>query len=85
MDTRHIKAAVAVAAHGTFTEAARELFMAQSTLSRQVAALEREVGGPLFVRGTRSVTLTPRGAAFLPHAERLLKAVDDAERAARTA
>lgn len=83
MDTRHIRAAVAVANSGSFTAAARQLFMAQSTLSRQVAALERELGGPLFVRGPRSVALTTTGEAFLPLGEAVLDAVAAAEKAAR--
>lgn len=84
MDTKHVAAAVAVARHGSFTKAAAELFMAQSTVSRQVAALERELGRDLFVRRLREVELTPHGRAFLPEAERLLDAVRRAVNAART-
>lgn len=83
MDTRHIRAALAVARCGTFTGAARELYMAQSTLSRQIAALERELGSPLFVRGARTAVLTVRGKAFLDVGEDILAAVERAERAAR--
>lgn len=72
MDTRHLIAVLAVAEHGSFTQAARVLFMSQSTLSRQVIYLERELGVVLFVRGARSVTLTASGHAFLPHARRVL-------------
>jgi DNA-binding transcriptional LysR family regulator len=75
---------VTVARLGTFTGAARHLYMAQSTLSRQVAAMEREVGGPLFDRGPRTVQLTARGRAFLPAAEEVLAAVERAERAVRS-
>jgi DNA-binding transcriptional LysR family regulator len=85
METKHIRAAVTVAHYGTFSEAARALFMAQSTLSRQVATLERDVGGPLFVRGSRRVELTRRGKAFLPEAELIMAAVERAERAAKDA
>jgi DNA-binding transcriptional LysR family regulator len=85
MDTRHIRAAVVVAQTGSFTAAAAELYMAQSTVSRQVAALEKQLGGPLFARGPRSVALTARGVAFIPHAERILSACDTAERAAKEA
>lgn len=85
MDTRHLGTAVAVARHRSFTLAARELFMAQSTVSRQVSSLERELGRPLFVRNLRTVDLTPEGAAFLPEAEKILDAVGGALRAARAA
>jgi DNA-binding transcriptional LysR family regulator len=83
MDTRHLRAAVAVARHRSFTLAAAELFMAQSTVSRQVSSLERELGRPLFVRNLRTVDLTPEGEAFLPEAEKILQAVAEALRAAR--
>lgn len=85
MDTRHLSAAVAVARHGSFTLAAREMFMAQSTVSRQVSALERDLGAPLFVRKPRTVELTPEGRAFLPRAEQVLGVVREALDAARSA
>ena len=85
MDTRHVRTAVAVSRFGTFTRAARELYMAQSTLSRRVATLERDLGIDLFVRGSRRITLTPAGEAFLAHAETFLEAADRAEQAARAA
>lgn len=85
MDTRHLRAAVAVARHRSFTLAASELFMAQSTVSRQVSSLERELGRRLFVRNLRSVDLTLEGRAFLPEAEKILDAVNEALRAARSA
>ena len=59
--------------------------MSQSTLSRRVAALERELGFDLFIRGGRHVRLTPAGEAFLAHAESILAAADRAEQAARGA
>lgn len=85
METRHVRAVIAVSRCGSFTTAARELFMAQSTLSRQVASLERDLGARLFVRGPRSVALTAPGAAFLSRAQDLLSAVEQAEAAARGA
>lgn len=83
MDTKHLRAAVAVAEHGSFTCAARHLFMAQSTVTRQVAALERDLGRQLFVRKARVVALTPHGRTFLPIAQEILDAVDRAIAAAR--
>lgn len=83
MDTRHLRAALAVAEHRSFTAAAKALFMSQSTLSRQVSSLERALGSELFVRGPRTVALTERGEAFLQHAEKVLEQVRLAEQAAR--
>lgn len=59
--------------------------MAQSTVSRQVSALERHLGRRLFVRQARTVELTAQGAAFMPEAENVLEAVERALTAARAA
>ena len=47
-----------------FTEAAKRLFVAQSTLSKQIALLEDELGLKLFYRSNRTVGLTPAGSLF---------------------
>jgi DNA-binding transcriptional LysR family regulator len=57
--------------------------MAQSTLSRQVSALEHHLGADLFVRGPRTVSLTASGRAFMPHAQKVLDHVCRAERAVK--
>ncbi len=71
---------------GSFSRAAWALQIAQPTISARVQALEHEIGGPLFVRNNRSVTLTERGAGFLPFARQALdamqKGVDAAAQAA---
>ena len=45
----------------SFTDAATELHLTQSSISRQVATLEQEVGRPLFLRRTRALELTAAG------------------------
>lgn len=85
MDTQQISVAVAVARHGSFTDAARALFMAQSTVSRQVAALEKHLGVQLFARGVRRAEPTDQGRAFLAAAEDVLAAVERAVGEARRA
>lgn len=85
MDTKHLRAALAVAEFGTFTAAAASLFMSQPTLSRQVGELERQLGVVLFYRGTARATPTSAGARFLEEARAVLAAVAAAERAARSA
>lgn len=62
----------AVARMGHFTRAAEELFLAQPSLSRQIAALEADLGTKLFRRGPAGVTLTDAGEVLLPIARRML-------------
>lgn len=72
---------VTVAEQGSFTAAANELHLTQSTLTTQIKQLEANVGLELFDRTTRSVQTTSAGESFLPVAKRLLSdfktAIDD--------
>ncbi|NED85970.1 LysR family transcriptional regulator, partial [Streptomyces sp. SID11233] len=71
-----MRAFLAVADELHFTRAAARLYLAQQALSRDVRRLERELGAQLFVRSTRSVSLTPEGELLVPLARRLLDAHD---------
>lgn len=82
MDTEALAAFEAVAEHRGFGRAAAVLHVSQSTLSRRIAALERELGVELFARTTRSVVLTLAGYALLAHAPAVRSAVAAARRAA---
>ena len=55
----------AAARHLSFTRAAAELFVTQSAVSRQIRALEDDLGVPLFSRQHRALALTPQGEKFL--------------------
>ena len=72
MELRHLKAFVEVATHGSYVRASNTLGIAQSALSRQVSALEREVGGRLFHRTGRGVALTEIGERVLPQGRALI-------------
>lgn len=76
LDTRLLRAFVAVAEELNFTRAAERLFVSQQALSSQVRQLERRLGAPLFERTTRKVSLTPAGERLLPHAVATLRALD---------
>jgi LysR family transcriptional activator of glutamate synthase operon len=68
----------AVARHGGFTRAAERLHVAQSAVSAQIKALEKEVGTPLFARTTRRVSLTEAGELLLHRVRRVLDELDGA-------
>lgn len=80
---RQLEYFLAVVDEGSFTRAADQLYVTQPGLSQQVAALERELGGSLFARLPRAITLTPTGRALLPHARSAVSAADRATAAAR--
>ncbi|MCR5978012.1 LysR family transcriptional regulator [Gordonia jinghuaiqii] len=69
---RQLAAYVAVAKAASFTAAAAELHVSQSSLSRTVADLERVFGGQLLDRDTRNVALTPAGVEALRIAEQII-------------
>lgn len=64
-----------VAEWGSFSRAALETGVDQSTLSRHIARLEEAAGGRLFHRSGRGVVLTEAGQSLLPHAQRVLAAL----------
>jgi DNA-binding transcriptional LysR family regulator len=73
----------AVARHEHVTRAAAELGIPQSTLSRAIVRLERDLGVPLFARHGRTLSLTTAGRGFLGSVERALDGVERAAEAVR--
>lgn len=72
---------LAVARTGHFTRAAKEVHLAQPSLSRQIAALERDLGAALFDRVRGNISLSAAGEALLPVATRMIEDADRARRA----
>lgn len=72
MELRHLRYFLAVADCGSFNRAAAHLLVAQPSLSRQVKALEHELGETLFERTQQGASLTDAGRALLGHARHLL-------------
>ncbi|CAM5327399.1 LysR family transcriptional regulator OS=Streptomyces fumanus OX=67302 GN=GCM10018772_20210 PE=3 SV=1 [Streptomyces fumanus] len=85
LDLRKLRYFAAVAEHRHFGRAAQRLYITQPVLSRQIRALERELGCALLVRTTRSVELTAAGRQLQEEAGRILAAVDAAVRRVRAA
>ncbi|WP_240376284.1 LysR family transcriptional regulator [Bacillus piscicola] len=80
MELRQIYYFIEVAKREHVTEAALELHVAQSAVSRQIFNLEAELGVDLFIREGRSVKLTPIGKVFLEHMEQAVRVIDNALR-----
>lgn len=78
MELRVVRYFVAVADHGSVSEAARAVRVAQPSLSRQLRLLERELQGELFARGRGPLQLSAAGRQFLPIARNLLTQHDRA-------
>lgn len=72
MEIRALKYFVAVAIEGNFRKAATNLHISQSALSQQIAKLEKQSGGLLFLRGTGQTSLTDLGEMLLPLAKRTI-------------
>jgi len=79
----HLRAFDAVARHLNFRAAAEELSLTQSAVSRQIQALEDEVGTALFLRHTRAVELTSAGSQLLRATGVALERIDAAVRQIR--
>lgn len=78
LDTRQLLAFVTLARCGSFTQAAKELFLTQSAVSHAMKALEEGIGSRLFDRVGKRVLLTQAGEQLLRHAERILREMRDA-------
>lgn len=73
-----MEAFVRVVEARSFSEAARRLGSSKSAVSRQIGALEAELGAPLFQRTTRSLALTEAGRGYFERAARILADIEDA-------
>ncbi|EGD05959.1 LysR family transcriptional regulator, partial [Burkholderia sp. TJI49] len=77
MELRQLRYFMAVAEEMNITRAAERLHMTQPPLSRQLQAIEDELGLPLFVRGARPLKLTDAGRVFYAQAKRVVDQADE--------
>ncbi|MBE9515640.1 MAG: LysR family transcriptional regulator [Proteobacteria bacterium] len=82
MDIPELKAFVAIAETGSFSEAADRLFITQPAVSKRMAALESELDTPLFDRIGRGIQLTEAGATLLPQSREILVRMGDLRKTA---
>jgi DNA-binding transcriptional LysR family regulator len=76
MTLAQLRALIAVAEHGGFTAAADHTGMSQPAVSRAIAALEHELGAPLFVRHRDGIVLTEAGRRAVDRAREALRHFD---------
>ncbi|MFS0691383.1 LysR family transcriptional regulator [Streptomyces nitrosporeus] len=79
LETEALRLLVAVADTGSFTGAALRMGYTQSAVSRRIASLEQQAGGPLFERLPRGVRLNPAGRTLHRHAVDVLERLSRAE------
>lgn len=80
MQVQQLAYFAAVARTRHFTHAAELVGVSQPTLSKQIRVLENSLGSPLFVRTRGQIELTSAGEALLPHAQRILRDLESAQR-----
>jgi DNA-binding transcriptional LysR family regulator len=78
MDIDQARTFLAITAHGSFLEAARQLHLTQSTVSARIRRLEDELKTRLFTRNRAGASLTTAGRRFLDYAKRLVLTADQA-------
>ncbi|KKM12023.1 hypothetical protein SY88_05775 [Clostridiales bacterium PH28_bin88] len=78
LDFLKLRAFYKAAYHGSFSRAAEVLYVSQPALSRQVAALEQEMGLELLVRHGKGVVLTEAGRRLYEYAERIFGLLSEA-------
>lgn len=77
MQIKHLQAFLTVVQEGSINKAAQALFIAQPPLSRQMHALEEDLGVQLFIRGSREIQLTGEGRILAERADEIINLVNN--------
>lgn len=72
MDTRYVNDFIVLAQKKNYLEASEDLYISQSSLSKHIMSLEKELGCKLFRRTTRRIELSEEGKLFLPYASEII-------------
>ncbi len=72
MNLKQLEAFVKIADSGSFSQAAKELFLTQPTISAHISSLEKELNSRLFVRNTKEVHLSQEGTVLYNYAKQML-------------
>ena len=84
MELEQLRHFIAAAEAGSFSAAARSLYISHSTVCRSVSALEEELGVRLFERSSRDFRLTEAGETLLPQAQGLLDVAEEIKAGMKT-
>lgn len=76
MENTYLREFLALALHGNYHVVSEELFISQSTLSKHIQILEKEIGTSLFLRTAKGVVLTEAGRQLVPYANRIIQEED---------
>lgn len=76
MDIQHLRYFAQVCESGSILKASEKLFVTQQALSKSIAALERELGTPLFFRTAKGMTPTQIGQELLHHSQSVIREMD---------
>lgn len=77
MNIQNLNCFIAAATYGSFTTAAKKLYLSQPSLSKNIESLENELGVKLFVRNNKGVTLTDDGIELLDQASKIVNDIND--------
>ncbi len=77
METDYLREMLMLAEKCNYAEAADELFISQSSLSRHISAMEEKLGVTLFNRNSRFVKVTPAGEQLIPYAKKMIRIEND--------
>ena len=72
MNLKQLEAFVHVAEGGSFSKAAKDLYLTQPTISAHVSTLEKELNTRLFVRNTKEVKLSDSGTVLYDYAKQMI-------------